>query len=55
MSDELKTFLKSYKRTLSIRKTVAEMGVKYHHGRMLYELAVTAGDIQARPRREATN
>ena len=55
MSNEQEAFLKSYKRTLSIRKTVKEMGLKFHRGRMLYELGVRAGEIQARPRREATN
>ncbi len=48
-------FLKSYKRTLSIRRTAVDMGLKYHEARTLYAMAVLAGDIAPRKRQNATN
>ena len=55
MNDELTIFLKSYKRTLSIRKTATEMGLKFQSTRKLYTQAVRAGEIVGRPRANTTN
>ena len=48
-------FLNTYKRTLSIRRTAADMGLKYHEARTLYAIAVMAGDIAPRKRQNVTN
>ena len=48
-------FLETYKRTLSIRRTAADMGLKYHEVRTLYAMAVMAGDIAPRKAQNASN